>query len=71
MLLFHVLSSLEGRKKRERRGINISSGSGAGDFEGLLRIEVGQEDSCLCRLRNVLYTLYVYLDFIVIAICFP
>ena len=40
-------------------------------FEGLLRIEVGQEDSCLCRWWNVLYTLYVYLDFIVIAICFP
>ena len=52
-------------------GIKIPSGSGIGDFEGLLRIEVGQEDSCLCRWWNVLYTLYVYLDFIVIAICFP
>ena len=33
----------EGRKRRGRRGINISSGSGTGDFEGMLRIEVGQE----------------------------
>jgi len=48
LLSFHVLS-LEGRKRRERRVINISSGSGTGDFEGMLRIEVGQEDSCLCR----------------------
>ena len=48
MLLSHVLS-LEGRKRRERRVINIPSGSGTGDFEGLIRIEVGQEDSYLCR----------------------
>ena len=69
MLLSHVLLSKE--ERGGRRGIKISSGSGAGDFEGLIRIEVGQEDSCLCRWWNVLYTLYVYLDFIVIAICFP
>ena len=42
MLLSHVLS-LEGRKRRGRRGINISSGSETGDFEGLIWIEVGQE----------------------------
>ena len=50
--------SLEGRKRRGRRVINISSGSGTGDFEGMLRIEVGQEDSYLCRWeRDVLHTL--------------
>lgn len=48
MLLSHELS-LEGRKKEDEGGIKISSGSGAGDFEGMLRIEVGQEDSYLCR----------------------
>ena len=42
MLLSHVLS-LEGRERRGRRGIKISSGSETGDFEGLIRIEVGQE----------------------------
>ena len=44
MLLSHVLS-LEGRKRRGRRGIKIPSGSGTGDFEGMLRIEVAQGDS--------------------------
>ena len=42
--------------KRERGlkggGIKISSGSETGDFEGLLRIEVDQEDSSLCRWRR-------------------
>ena len=62
MLSFHVLS-LEGRKRRERRVINISSGSGTGDFEGMLRIEVGQEDSPLCRwIRGTCDTPHVYPD---------
>ena len=33
------------RERGPKGGINISSGSGTGGFEGLLRIEVGQEDS--------------------------
>ena len=46
MLLSHVLPLKEEREEGEG-GIKISSGSGTGDFEGLLRIEVGQEDSYL------------------------
>ena len=46
---------LKEEKEEGKRGIKISSGSGAGDFEGLLRIEVDQEDSYLCRwMRDVL-----------------
>ena len=40
MLLSHVFPLREEREEDEG-GINISSGSGAEDFEGLLRIEVG------------------------------
>ena len=38
---------LEEEREEGEGGIKISSGSGTGDFEGLLRIEVGQEDSYL------------------------
>ena len=41
------------RKRRGRREIKISSGSRTGDFERLIRIEVGQEDSYLCRWRRI------------------
>ena len=54
---FAVIScaSLGGRKRRGRREIKISSGSETGDFEGMLRIEVDQEDSYLCRWRRGTY----------------
>ena len=48
MLLSHLLPLKEEREEGEG-GIKISSGSEIGDFEGMLRIEVGQEDSYLCR----------------------
>ncbi|ETK11949.1 hypothetical protein T235_12670 [Tannerella sp. oral taxon BU063 isolate Cell 8/11] len=54
--------------KRERGpkggGIKISSGSGIGDFEGMLRIEVGQEDSYPLSVVEGTYrnTLHVYPD---------
>ena len=41
ILLLSPCAFLEGRKRRGRRVINISSGSGTGDFEGMHRIEVG------------------------------
>jgi len=36
---------LKEEREEGKGGIKISSGSGAGDFEGMLRIEVGQEVS--------------------------
>ena len=42
MLLSHLLPLKEEREEGEG-GIKISSGSGAGGFEGMLRIEVDQE----------------------------
>ena len=48
---------LKEEREEGKWGIKISSGSGTGDFEGMLRIEVGQEDSYLCRWeRDVLHT---------------
>ena len=62
-MLLSLYASLEGRKRRGQRGINISSGSGAGDFEGLIRIEVDQEDSYLCRWwRSACNTPHVHPD---------
>ncbi|ETK08267.1 hypothetical protein T231_13610 [Tannerella sp. oral taxon BU063 isolate Cell 6/7/9] len=40
---------LKEEREEGEGGINISSRSGTGDFEGLLRIEVDQEDGYLCR----------------------
>ena len=58
-----MLSPLKEEREEGKGGIKISSGSGAGDFEGLLRIEVDQEDSNLCRWeRDVLHTPHVYPD---------
>ena len=52
------------RERGPKGGIKISSGSETGDFEGMLRIEVGQEeDSCLCRwIRGTCNTPHVYPD---------
>ena len=40
---------LKEEREEDEGGIKISSGNGTGDFEGLIRIEVGQEDNCLYR----------------------
>ena len=63
MLLFPVLSPLK-EEREEGKGESISPlGAEQGDFEGMLWIEVDQEDSYLCRWeRDVLHTLHVYPD---------
>ena len=54
---------LKEEREEGKGGIKISSGSGAGDFEGMLRIEVGQEDSYLCRwMRGTCNTPHVHPD---------
>ena len=55
---------LKEEREEGEGGIKISSGSGTGDFEGLLRIEVGQEDSYPLSVVEGAYrnTLHVYPD---------
>jgi len=38
---------LREEREEDEGEINISSGSGTGDFEGLIRIEVGQEKTAI------------------------